>query len=213
MLDGQVVICCALELEARAVERALNRSRSRAAVHVVGIGARKLPAQLVPGARIAAVLSVGLAGALDPALRCGDVVVDDPTNWLQLNGSFPCRLGRIHTADRMVASGSQKAELFRLTHGALAVDMETRFLRDACDQLGLPCVAIRSIYDTADETLDPNLLNLVDDRGRPNARAVTSLLVRRPLLLPQLLRMRARSRVALTELTRVLSKLPADRRG
>jgi len=176
------LIFAALELEAAALRKELNIE-----VQVIGIRACRLPRALPRASRI---ILAGLAGALDPALKIGDIVMD----------------GSIHTSDRLIATAAEKAELFQTT-GARAVDMETAVVRRAAQAAGIPFTAIRAVSDTADQALDPALLTVVDEVGRPRPLKVAALLVRRPNLVPQLRRLEADSRKALAALAIAVGRL------
>ena len=132
------------------------------------------------------VIMTGLAGALDPALQIGDVVVDCDLELPDFGRLL--RRGRIHGADRIVATPHEKAELHRQT-GALAVEMEGAIVRKWAKELGASFIGIRSISDRADQTLDPAVLALVDEWGRPRWGRIPGTLLRRPWLLPQLIRL------------------------
>lgn len=112
----------------------------------IGAGAVKhlLPALLQrwnPGM----VLGAGYAGALDPALTVGDVILDDRTHGIE----GPRRIVSRHDPLETVEA---KAAVFRET-GARAVDMETEATAACCASFGVPMMAIRSISDTAAEPL------------------------------------------------------------
>lgn len=70
MKRRKVIVVTALELEARAVRRAV---KGGCEVQTVGLRAAYLP-------RLAAevVIVAGVAGALDPSLVAGDLVLDSP---------------------------------------------------------------------------------------------------------------------------------------
>lgn len=78
----------------------------------------------------------GFAGALDPALRVGDVV----------------RGREIVTVDEVVASAKEKAELFART-GMRAVDMESEHLAAVARELEIPFCVARVISDDAHHDL------------------------------------------------------------
>jgi adenosylhomocysteine nucleosidase len=130
----------------------------------------------------------GLAGALDPGLKIGDVVMDDATT-----------RGRIYTADHLIATPAEKAALFRQT-GALAVDMENAIVRRAAEAAGIPFIGIRAISDTADQAIDPAVLTIADEVGRPKPLAIAMLLIRRPGMAAKLRRLQADSHRALAAL-------------
>ena len=119
MKQTTTVIFTALRIESRAVERALKGAGRPVQIHTIGIGAKRIP--LVLPKDLGAIIMAGLAGALDPDLKIGDVVVDDPRAIVPKKLSL--RRGRIFTAERIVATAGEKAELFAET-GAAAVDME-----------------------------------------------------------------------------------------
>src|SRR5262245_51421691 len=137
MAQPAVLICVALKLEANAIDRALrNVPDVPARVQIIGIGAGKLPQRFSP-TEVSLLIPAGLAGALDPKRKCGDIVEDSTGE-------------RIHTAETMIATVQQKAQLFEAT-GTSAVDMETRHIVRVAKESGVPFVAIRAISDTANE--------------------------------------------------------------
>src|SRR5438105_870719 len=85
-------------------------------LHLIGVGAKRLPDRL--SAPVSGVILAGLAGALDPTLAVGEVVIDDHD--MPLPPGLPFRRGPIHTSDCLIASPQEKAALYAQT-GALAV--------------------------------------------------------------------------------------------
>jgi adenosylhomocysteine nucleosidase len=201
----RIIILTAVEIEAKAVARALgldspspnkpskaDRAGLIVELHLIGIGASHSPLLLRKG-DAAIIMMAGLAGGLDPSLRVGDVVIDDcPAGLLP---DVAHRRGGIHTAEHLIATTTEKAALFAQT-GALAVDMETRIIRALAQQEGIPFVAVRAISDAFDEALDPTILKLVDGFGRPRPAAITATLLRRPALIAPLRRLGAASHLA-----------------
>jgi adenosylhomocysteine nucleosidase len=153
---------------------------------VIGIRAVRLPQQI----EARAILMAGFAGALDPLLRIGDIVHDDPP-------------GTIHTSTQIVATPTDKATLYKST-GAKAVDMETAIVRALAQRLGISFVGIRAISDTAADSVDPAVLNFVDETGRLRPAALAKALLQRPSLIPQLNHLRANSAIAARALTDAL---------
>jgi hypothetical protein len=194
--------------EARAFARAFHfphsarRFRSRFVHHgnltlgLVGPGAVHLHElrALNPSALIVA----GLAGALAPDLRVGDVILDGPCP--PIPGA---RRGTLATASQIVATPEEKAALFRQT-GALAVDMETARCREFAAELHVPFLAARAISDTADQALDPALLTLLDVNGRPRLGRVLRHLAGDPRRLAAMIRVGRATQLALSQLSKVL---------
>jgi hypothetical protein len=143
----------------------------------VGLGAVRLPAEVPGGTNL--IVIAGLGGGLDPALRVGDVVSGDG----------------IYSSAEPVLTPAQKAELFRATR-ARVVDMETEAVRAWAAPAGVPVVAVRAVSDTADQAIDPALLRLVDELGRPRHLAIATYLLHHPTGIRRLLRLAAASRLA-----------------
>lgn len=188
----KLIIFTAVQLETRAVQRAL--AGLNCIIHTIGIRACRLPAELP--ADTAVVIVAGLAGALEPGLKVGDVVIDDPAGIVPATIGF--RRALIHTADRIVATPLEKASLYQRMQ-CLAVDMETALVRA---RFGIPVVNVRAISDTADEVLDPRVVGLVDEVGRAKPIAIARMLLGRPTLVPYLNRLGKNSKLAARELGR-----------
>jgi purine-nucleoside phosphorylase len=128
------------------------------------------------------ILMAGFAGALDPRLAIGDIVWDEPA-------------GTIYTSNEIVATAAEKAALFART-GTGAVDMENAMVRKFAERMGARFFGIRAISDTANEDLDPRVLQFVDETGRPRPAAIAKGLLLRPALIPTLNRLRINSAIA-----------------
>lgn len=136
-----------------------------------------------------AILSSGLAGALDPALRAGDIVVDGDQRLVSaLRGALPGAVaGRVVGTDSPVASVAAKAALRQRT-GAIAVEMEGHVAARVAARHGLPFATLRAVSDAADHALPPAALAGMAPDGRMAIGAVLASLVRRPGQLPALIR-------------------------
>lgn len=144
---------------------------------------------------VAGIFLVGLAGALDPALAIGDVVIDRGA--ASLPAGIPFRQSAIHASDGIIATPAQKAELHRQT-GAAAVDMESNAVRSLATSYGVPFISVRAISDTAVQSLDPQVLGMVDAFGRPRPASIAAALIRRPALIPELRRLGMNASAAAT---------------
>jgi adenosylhomocysteine nucleosidase len=159
--------------------------------------------------------SVGYAGALDPALKVGDVLTPEQV----INGNDGSRVALskgqgILLSQSAVASVAQKSKL-RETYGAQAIDMEASAVARAAEARGVGFRAIKVISDEFNFEL-PTDGRFVDAEGRfHQARFALHALVRPWLWLPlvHLGRNSVRATRALcAELREILSEeVPADR--
>src|SRR5579862_9511207 len=76
MHEKTILVFTALGVETKAVERALAGIRRAVAVHTIGISANRVPS-VVPK-NVGVIILAGIGSALEPALKIGDVVLDDP---------------------------------------------------------------------------------------------------------------------------------------
>lgn len=122
-------------------------------------------------------VAAGFAGALDPRLRVGDLVVatnySHPESLARAGqrwaGASHVFFGPLTTAARPLETCEGKTQLARET-GALAVDMETSAIAAACQTGGIPLLALRAISDSANTPLPVPFsvgYDLVAQRPRP----------------------------------------------
>jgi adenosylhomocysteine nucleosidase len=165
--------------------------------HAASLTAR-LDHELRAGA--AGVLSFGLCGALDPALKVGDclvasaIVADDQRMhtdpaWARrlMGGIRGAKLAELTAGDAMVASAAAKAALRRRT-GAAAVDMESHIVGRLARRHGLPFTALRVVSDAAHRALPKAAQAGLRPDGRPDIMAVLKSLIADPRQLPALIR-------------------------
>lgn len=148
------------------------------------------------------ILSSGIAGALDPALKAGDIVIggDAASDWLKILPG--AHLGTVIGQDSIAATAAAKAALRQAT-GASAVDMETHVAARVAARHRLPLLVFRTISDTARETLPPAALVGMSPDGSMALGAVLRSLARRPWQLPALIRTGRNAEVAFRSLARV----------
>jgi len=146
------------------------------------------------------IISIGIAGGLEPGLRPGRWVVASavrdagesvPTdrNWTDLLARRLPRAakGLLVGADALVATAAQKAALHR-TIGAVAVDMESHIAARIARRHRLPFVAARVISDAAHRTLPPAARVGMRPDGKMDLWAVLQSLFAAPWQLPSLIR-------------------------
>jgi adenosylhomocysteine nucleosidase len=149
---------------------------------------------------IAGVVSFGLCGALDPALKVGDLVIGESVadagdcygadaNWAaRIAALLPdARVGRFASAERPVASVAEKAELRERT-GAVAVDLESFPVARLARWFGVPFAVIRAVSDAADRALPPAAQVGLGVDGRPAIGPVFASLKSNPWQIGALIR-------------------------
>lgn len=149
---------------------------------------------------VAGVVSFGLCGALDPALKVGDLVIGesvadaadlfdaDPAWLVRIAELLPeAKLGRFASAERPVASVAAKAELRERT-GAIAVDLESFPVARLARWYGVPFAVIRAVSDAADRALPPAAQVGLGADGRPAIGPVFASLRSNPWQIGALIR-------------------------
>ena len=104
-------------------------------------------------------ISAGFAGALDPELRVGNLLLSENFSSPELLNSprldfagDEIFMGKLVTVPGIVDSKSER-ERWAAQSGAAAVDMETQFIAAACTAQGIPMLSLRAISDTESEPL------------------------------------------------------------
>ncbi len=184
-----VGVVAALGAEARTLGHA-----GGIAVRVSGIGpeAASRTAGALADAGATALVSWGVAGGLDPALRPGAIVlpaavIDDggrryPTTaaWRERQDALLGPLRRPVSGDLLslaaaLAGAPAKARAFRAT-GAVAVDMESLAIAAVASARGLPFLAVRVIVDAAEDELPQAVVAASAGGGLRLGRLATGLL-------------------------------------
>jgi len=213
----------ALATEARALGRPLHRAEGLArlrdgtliAVSGIGCAAAARGSERLIAAGSTALVSFGLAGALDPALPPGAIVVADqvllegsdrslepPPTWrqrvhesLRARGLQPLERGALLTSARMLAAVADKATAFRAT-GAAVVDMESFAVGEVAATHGLPFIAVRVVVDRAADELPRALEELTGPSGEVSVGRLIAHLLGAPSGVGPVLRLARRYRAA-----------------
>jgi len=171
------------------------------------------------GARI--VLSVGLAGGLDPQLTPGtllapEAVVDADGQLRSADAALlgeleralaldpeagPAAGGLLYGSDVLVDGVAGKAALHAGT-GACAVDMESHRVARVTAEAGVAFAMIRAVGDPASRALPRAAFDAIGEDGRVRPFTTAWSILQRPQDLPALLALGRESKAALTALSR-----------
>jgi len=169
---------------------------------------------------IRGVISIGLAGALSPHLKVGDVVIADQIltgmetwdcheTWrVRLMSRLTSKVsgahqGQLFGSDVIIENPQTKAGLYAAT-GALAVDMESQVAARFARARNLPLAGLRVISDDASHVLPPAALVAMKPDGGIALSRVLGSLVKKPTQIPALIRTARASNKAFAELLRCL---------
>ena len=165
-----------------------------------------------------AVLSFGIAGGLDPALRPGDVIVGtlvgfEDTGWPSHPNWADGLIGRLSAAwtrpvlakiagsDSVVLDVIAKRRIREET-GAAALDMESHVAAAHAADHGLPFAALRVVCDPAERALPPLAATALRQDGGVDFPVVLKALAREPGQLAAMLRLAGDARAAFASLRR-----------
>jgi adenosylhomocysteine nucleosidase len=223
-----VGVVAALEVEARALGPSMQRGGEPplsellafddgALLAISGIGrdAAEAAARALIDAGVAALMTFGMAGGLDPALEAGSVVL--PCELISADGTrfvaarswrervaaavSPLRAvsaGNLLTSTRAIDTPSGKSTAFHET-GAAAVDMESAAVAAIASHHNLPFIAVRVIVDTAADTLPRAVVNASRAGHLAVGRLIAGLIVA-PGEIAALIRLAQRYRIAMRSL-------------
>ncbi len=147
--------------------------------------------------RITALISFGFAGALDPALKVGDLVVADCVlaengDRAQVNEALrrglandlpTAVIGPVCGIDTLAVTSVQK-EILRHRTGAIAVDMESHIVADVATRQGLSFATVRAVSDIAETGLPPAAVGALTPDGSIALTRILGHLLRQPTSIP-----------------------------
>ncbi len=217
-----------LASEARVLTRALGAHDPEASRRVAVAGADEGQAGecaqrlLAEGAQ--ALVSFGIAGGLDPALRPGDLVVPEAVRlpgggliatapvwrgrWMALarDLGLHCAGGGLAGSPEPVLGIVEKRRL-REQAAAAAVDMESHAVAVVASRAKVPFLAVRAISDPAGRALPPFVIGSIGADGRPRLGRLAIRLCFTPWRISGLLRVRKDAAAAHRSLRRLAGAL------
>jgi adenosylhomocysteine nucleosidase len=221
-------IVAALTAEARTLEKPGARPDHRPVqtlpdgnllvVSGMGPAAATQAAVLLLAAGARSLLSFGLAGALDPALLPGtvllpDTVTDEYGAMHTTFGPWRDRLaarceslsiarGTLLSVTEVLPTATAKSQQ-RSRSGACAVDMESFAIGRVAAQAGVNFAVARVIVDTATDTLPRSVRRATGPRGEVHYGRLALGLIFAPWEIPAILRLAQRYRTGMRSLTRL----------
>lgn len=167
-------------------------------VFCAGMGAHNASqaAQALIAADVDALVSWGVAGALDPRLVCGDTVLpvqvrDSEQNVYATDHAWHAALKNRLEQQRLFADGTilsvqdvqhdvrSKSDLYQATQ-AQAVDMESAAVARVAQDANKPFVVVRSIFDTVSMRIPASSTNATDQYGQVSIPKLMTGLARKP---------------------------------
>ncbi len=216
--DKFIAVICGLKSEAQTVKAYVDNAKIR--IGVSGANAQRAEelARDFCKAGARAIISVGVSGGLDPALRPGDLVIgekvitehgavfsSDSALMSAITTKAPegAKIAALFGADEIIDNAMKKAALFA-NHGAAAVDMESHGAARAAAHAGAPFLAIRAIADPADRALPAAALKAVAPDGSTRVLTTLGAAMRDPRQFPDLMKLGRDSAAATKTLRRSL---------
>ena len=215
----RIGIVVAMQAEARCIARQhfqLQQPvivRDKLIVTLCGMGAQaaqRAAVALADRIDVVALISFGVAGALDAGLRSGDLVV--PTSVVaeqiyatndglrvnlvhRLSGEVNVIDGILATSQQLLTSEQEKLAL-AISKGACAVDMESSAIATVAADRNISFMAVRAITDPVQYSPPAVLLGALHADGRVKPLPLLALLLRRQIQLAELLRLGSGMRAA-----------------
>lgn len=174
-------------------------------------------AELLDAVPVSRVLTLGVAGGLDPGLVASDLVVAERVleaegerlseapapdgDWRGRvlagagEGALQLVVGTVVSVERVLADPLAKRALGRIVSDPHAVvDLETATYARVAAARGLPYLAIRAVLDPLDHPLPLDFSRLTGADGRVSRARVALAALRRPSVVPALLDLRRTTR-------------------
>ena len=170
--------------------------------------------------KITGIVSFGIAGGIDPNLKSGTLLL--PKAVVTADGAFfptddtwrrsvanhwpiakkqTLQLG----VNKIIKSTDEKTQLFETT-GAHALDMESHVIAAYAQKRGIPFLILRSIADSADDTVPEIALAGINKHGKPTPFSLLRKLIRQPIFIPDIAKLAYASNTAVRALKNIPTK-------
>lgn len=170
-----------------------------------------------------ALVSFGVAGALEPGLKPGDLVL--PESIILEGETYPVasiwrnqlqqslHSSQINIVNKAIASSlktlttEQEKQSFAEKTGACAVDMESGAIAEVAANHGMPFIAIRAIIDPIEFSPPEALLSAIKPDGSVNVLRLVILILNRSVSISSLLQLAKGMRTARKTLIAVIESV------
>lgn len=200
------------KLQPRQVNGVALFDLERAVVAVGGIGercARRAAEAAIEDAQPKLLLSAGIAGAISPELKVGDVGRIREAVDVTTGRRYPTNGGTwVLATSQDVSDSAEKRELLA-KYGAQVVDMEAAAVAQVAKERGLEFAAVKSVSDEAGFQMPP-LMRFIDQDGRFHNGRFLLYVALRPNWWPVLARIRTNTAIASANLCREVEHLLVD---
>jgi adenosylhomocysteine nucleosidase len=189
------------------------------------INAARMAERLVHNVDPEMIISLGFCGGIATELRVGDIVVATgltivsekkldrvPVEFPAICKNFVVRqaaegqrvFGGLFASTAVIMQKSQVATLLPFDAPFPVVEMESAAIAIVAVENGIPFCGIRSVSDPLDEELGFSLDEFCDQQMRIRIPRVLLTIVRKPRIIPQLIRLTRNSRVAGASLSQAI---------
>ena len=161
-------------------------------------------------------ISWGVAGALDPALKNGDLIVSNHSisekgqeirsrkNTAKyyidrLENVVPVTSGKIVTVREVATSAKKKKSLFQ-RYKADIVDMESHSIAEVAEESGTDFLFVRAVTDEASHDLPKSFIECADEFGTPKPLKILGVICLQPYKIRSFFRLGAEFRTSLKTL-------------
>lgn len=184
----------------------------QALVAVAGMGARAArhaAETVVVEAQPHLLVSAGLAGAVSPNLKAGEVLIASEVLDAESGKRYPARAGNRKLASVALIGGPREKQDLAARYGADAVDMEAAAVAEVAVRHGLEFAALKAISDEAHFVMPP-LMEFVEDDGTFATRRFLASMMVRPKWWPAIATLHRNSKAGAAKLSSALEHLMSE---
>jgi adenosylhomocysteine nucleosidase len=194
-------------------------SEDKVPIFLTGIGrenAERAAREFLASHTPSLLITCGFAGGLIPELNVGDVIFEIRSSGGAGDQAYAAvrsklatagaREGKIYCADRIATTAADKKKLQEDT-GADAAEMESGAVQGVCGGLGIPCITVRVISDTADQDLPLDFNRFLTEDKTLDMSKLMMAVAKAPWKMGALMELQKNTKLAAQRLADVLVKV------